>query len=54
MLLKEEEEHCSLNHLIEFCHLWTLYGVMGFQVHQRVPLFVGSTEEVEKLEKYLA
>ncbi|KAG6541608.1 hypothetical protein Mapa_017001 [Marchantia paleacea] len=24
------------------------------QVHQRVPLFVGSTEEVEKLEKFLA
>ncbi|KAI5073597.1 hypothetical protein GOP47_0011610 [Adiantum capillus-veneris] len=24
------------------------------QVHQRVPLFIGSTEEVEKLEKYLA
>jgi fructose-1,6-bisphosphatase I len=24
------------------------------QVHQRVPLYVGSTEEVEKLEKYLA
>ncbi|MCO5561663.1 hypothetical protein L7F22_015284 [Adiantum nelumboides] len=24
------------------------------QVHQRVPLYIGSTEEVEKLEKYLA
>ncbi|KAH7433225.1 hypothetical protein KP509_07G060400 [Ceratopteris richardii] len=24
------------------------------EVHQRVPLFIGSTEEVEKLEKYLA
>jgi hypothetical protein len=27
---------------------------MGFQVHQQVPLYVGSTEEVEKLEQYLA
>lgn len=24
------------------------------QIHQRVPLYIGSTEEVEKLEKYLA
>lgn len=24
------------------------------QIHQRVPLYIGSVEEVEKLEKYLA
>lgn len=24
------------------------------QIHQRVPLFIGSEEEVEKLEKFLA
>ncbi|CAI5499646.1 unnamed protein product [Closterium sp. NIES-64] len=28
--------------------------IMPEQVHQRVPLFVGSPDEVEKLEKYLA
>jgi fructose-1,6-bisphosphatase I len=31
-----------------------ILDILPEQVHQRVPLFVGSTEEVEKLEKYLA
>lgn len=30
-----------------------LYAIM-WQIHQRVPLFIGSVEEVEKLEKFLA
>lgn len=28
--------------------------IMPTEIHQRVPLFIGSSEEVEKLEKYLA
>lgn len=30
-----------------------LYVMCG-QIHQRVPLYIGSVDEVEKLEKYLA
>ncbi|XP_009626215.1 fructose-1,6-bisphosphatase, chloroplastic [Nicotiana tabacum] len=28
--------------------------IMPEQIHQRTPIFIGSTEEIEKLEKYLA
>lgn len=35
-----------------YIRLLNFYFVV--QIHQRVPLYIGSTEEVEKLEKYLA
>ena len=55
----------SVNHLLD--QLFTLFGwnikrlwyflwclLSLVQIHQRVPLYIGSVEEVEKLEKYLA
>lgn len=38
---------CILGFHLIFCCLFV-------QIHQRVPLYIGSVEEVEKLEKYLA
>ena len=38
--------------LIHF--LFSFFSFFFFQqIHQRVPLYIGSTEEVEKVEKYL-
>ncbi|XP_075109233.1 fructose-1,6-bisphosphatase 1, chloroplastic-like [Nicotiana tabacum] len=31
-----------------------ILDIQPVEIHQRVPLFIGSTEEVEKLEKYLS
>lgn len=31
-----------------------ILDIQPIEIHQRVPLYIGSTEEVEKLEKYLA
>lgn len=34
--------------------LHSLTFIFYVQIHQRVPLYIGSVEEVEKVEKYLA
>lgn len=36
--------------LFSLMHSFAFLG----QIHQRVPLYIGSVEEVEKVEKYLA
>jgi len=30
------------------------FVLFAVQIHQRVPLYIGSVEEVEKVEKFLA